>query len=227
MTKLKHLTIGYLLTILLSACGGGGDGGGDSAGNNNNGAGQYDLVDYFFHENLAVTNSTVSYTVSAYSKDTGEQLIQYTDDFEKTADDTIVWTSSGEPASTFVITDSRIDETVHSALDAPRPNQRFVDVGTEYMDATASLPPFGDQNARCTVTAHHDSIDLATKTDAYNLASGIYNDVLEINCITSFIIEGNLAEHTNLNHYFARNIGLVFTEGNLFLFGNVYIIPEI
>ena len=227
--NIKNLIlIVYFISSLLSGCGGGGGGEAPAAKTETPPpAGNYDLNDYIFHQDLRSTGGLISYPVSSYIKSDGSLAVSYNDRFERTTADTIVWQSSGSPASTFVITPSTIDETVHSAMDALRASQRFVDVGTKYMDATASLPPIGDQNARCTVLQHHDSIDLSTMTGSFSLASGIYNDVLEVNCITSFVVEGQLGEHTNLRHYFAKNVGVVFTEGNMLFFGEVYIIPKI
>ena len=225
MTTYKNTLIGYLLLISLTACGGGGGGGAADTPVNNTTSGQYDLVDYLFDQSLAITSNTVEYPVSVYDKTTGELSVEYTDHFEKTIDDTIVWTSSSEPASTYVITATSINETVHSANNSLRANQRFVDIGTEYMNANADLPPLGTQNARCSVTGHHATVDLASLTGAFSLVAGSYSDVLEINCITSFVVDSTLAEHTNLTHYYARDMGLIFTEGQLLFFGDVYIIP--
>lgn len=228
MTTIKHIFIGHLLIILLSACGGGGSGGGDTPpeGTPN---GQYDLVDYLFDKTLDVTSNIKTYQISVYAKSTGNLIFpfEYTEQFEKTLDNTIYWSTDGEAASTFVITASTIDETVHSANDAFRASQRFVDVGTEYMNASADLPPFGTQNANCKLVKHHPSIDLSTLTDTFSLTSGIYNDVLEINCSTGFVIEGQYGEHTNLTHYFVRDVGIVFSEGTVFFLGDVYFIPQL
>lgn len=224
MTTYKHTLIAYLLATLLCACGGGGSG---ITTSDNQSSGQYDLAEYLFDQALDITSASTSYQVSLYDKTTGSLFIQYTDTFEKTFDDTVYWTSEGEPASTYVISSTMIEETVHSADNAIRPSQRFVDIGTTYMDASEELPPVGMQNAKCTVSNHHTSIDLSTLTGVHLLANGIYHDVLEVNCITGYVINNTVAEHTNLVHYFARDIGLIFSHGTLILFGDIYIIPEL
>ena len=232
MIKIKHTFIAYLLINLLSACGGGsgnsGSGGGSNTGGEGGGSnGQYDLTEYLFDKSLNVTSATKSYPVAIYAKSTGDLSIRYTDKFEKTFDDTIYWTTDDVPSSTFVVTATTIEETVHSAEDSLRTLKRFADVGTKYMDANADSGFFGIQNARCTVIKHHDSIDLGTLTGTFTLVSGVYSDVLEINCVTGFVINNEVAEHTNLTHYFVRDIGLVFSEGTLILFDEVYMVSEI
>jgi hypothetical protein len=223
--RFAHLLVVIMLELTLSACGGSGDNT-DNSSTANNPSGQYDLVDYLFNESLSVVSNSVSYMVTFYDTSDGHQVLQYTDKFEKTFDDTIYWTTDDVAASTFVITSSSIEETIHSANDEFRISQRYVNVGTEYMNETADtlLAP---QNATCQVIDHHPSIDLSTLTGAFPLAAGIYNDVLEVKCITGFVVQGTNVPHTNLTHYFAKGVGIIFTEGDLLLFGNVYLIPAL
>ncbi|WP_455220894.1 hypothetical protein [Kaarinaea lacus] len=223
--RFGHLVIVIILALTLAACDGSG-GNSDNFSTTNDPSGQYDLVDYIFNESLSVLSNSVNYTVTLYDTSDGHQVFQYIEKFEKTADDTIYWTTDDTPASTFVITSSSIDETVHSANDELRISQRYVDVGTEYMNETTDTL-VGAQNATCQVVNHHPTIDLSTLTGTFPLASGIYNDVLEVKCITGFVVQATLAPHTNLTHYFAKGVGLIFTEGELLLFGNVYIVPAL
>jgi len=216
----------------VTACGGGSGGGTTVEPNTGNippvidTSGQYDLVDYLFNETLSVTLNSVSYPSTFYNKADGVEVLQYTDKYEKTLDDTIVWSSDGTLNSTFVITPSTINETVHSANNALRTTQRFVNVGDVYMNANETTP-IAPQNATCKVVNHHPSIDLGSLTGAFSLATGIYNDVLEVSCVTSFVIEGTNAPHTTLTHYFSRGVGVVLTEGSVIFFGDVYLIPTI
>lgn len=223
--RFAQLVIVISLELTLTACGGSG-GNSDNSTTTNIPSGQYDLVDYFFSESLSVVSNSVSYMVTFYNKSDGQQVAQYTDKFEKTFDDTIYWTTDDIAASTFVITPSSIEETIHSANDEFRISQRYVNVGSEYMNATTDtlLAP---QNATCEVIDHHPSVDLSTLTGTFPLATGIYNDVLEINCVTSFVIQGTTVPHTNLVHYFAKDVGVIFTEGELLGFGNVYMVPAL
>ena len=225
-----YLRFALLVTVImfaftLAACGGSG-GNSDNSSNSNGPSGQFDLVEYFFNETLSVVGNSVSYTVNLYNISDGQQVLQYTDKFEKTADNTIYWTTDDLPASTYVITPSTIDETIHSANDEFRESQRYVNVGTEYMNETTDTLLF-PQNATCQVVDHHPTIDLTSLTGTFPLATGIYNDVLEINCVTSFVVQGTMQPHTNLTHYFARNVGVIFSEGLLFGLGNVYIVPAL
>jgi len=227
---MSYLRFGHLVTVIilaftLVACGGSG-GNSDNSSTSNSPSGQFDLVDYYFSETLSVVANSVSYTVNLYDSLDGQQVFQDREKFEKTADDTILWTSDDMPASTFVITSATIEETLHSDNDELRILQRYVDVGTEYLNKTIDTL-LGAQNTTCHVVDHHPTVDLSTLTGTYPLAAGIYNDVLEINCVTSFVIHGTLQPHTNLTHYFARNVGVVFSEGLLFGLGNIYIVPAL
>lgn len=222
-SRFGNLVIVIMLGLTLAACGGSG-GNTNNSSTSNNLSNQYDLVDYLFSESLSVVANSVSYTINVYATAGGHQLIQYTDKFEKTYDDTIYWTTDDIAASTYIITSTSIEETVHSANDELRISQRHVDVGTVYMNETTETF-IGPQNATCQVTEHHTTIDLSNLTGTFPLATGIYNDVLEVNCITGFVIQGTTVPHTNLVHYFAKDVGVIFTEGELLGFGDVFIIP--
>jgi len=223
--RFGSLAVIFMFELTLAACGGSGSNS-DNTSTADTLSGQYDLVDYLFNETLSVLSNSVSYTVTFYNISDGQQVLQYTDKFEKTADDTIYWTSNDVPAGTFVITPTTIDETVHSANDDLRISQRYVDVGTEYMNKTTDTL-LGPQNASCQVVEHHSTIDLGTLTGIFPVATGIYNDVLQIECITGFVTQGAVAPHTILTHYFAKGAGLIFSQGQLLLLGNVYMVPAI
>jgi hypothetical protein len=223
--RFGNLVIVITLGVTLVACGGSG-GNADNFSTNNNPSGQFDLVEYFFNESLSIVSDSISYMVTFYNTSAGNQVLQYTEKYEKTFDDTIYWTIDATPASTFIITASSIEETIHSANDDLRISQRYVDVGAEYMNETTDTL-LGPQNATCQVIEHHPTIDLGTLTGAFPLATGIYNDVFEVNCVTAFIVQGTSVPHTNLTHYFARGVGIVFSVGDVMLFGNVYIVPAL
>ena len=223
--RFSWLVIVLMFTNTLTACNESG-GNTDNSDTANNPTGQYDLVDYFFNETLSVPSNSISYMVTFYNTSDGSMVAQYTDKYEALSNANIYWTSDGIPAGTFVITTSTIEETVHSADDDLRPSQRYVDVGTEYMNHDTDTI-LGDQNAACKVIAHHPTVDLSEKTGSFALATGIYNDVLEINCVTSIVVQGSNSPHTNLTHFFARDIGIIFSAGNLLFLGNVYIVPAL
>ncbi len=231
MSYIRFSIIGVTLLVsaLLTACGGGGGNSGtpvDAKPPITDTSGQYDLQDYLFNESLSVTLSTVSYPVTFYGKADGVQTFQYTDRFVKTLDDTIAWTTDDAPSSTYKITTATIDETVHTANNAVRQMQRFVDVGDVYLNANDETL-FGTQNATCQVVDNLTSIDLSTLTGNFSLAAGIYNDVLKVSCVTGFVNQGTVLPHTTLTHYFARGVGVVLVEGSIILFGDVYIIPTL
>lgn len=223
--RIARLVIILAIELTLAACNESGDNS-DNSTTTNSPTGQYDLVDYLFNESLSVLSNSISYTVTFYNKSDGQQVLQYTDRYEKTLDDTIYWTTNDVAASTFVITPSSIEETLHSASDELRISQRHVDVGTEYMNETTDTL-FGPQNATCEVVAHHPTIDISTLTGEFTLAAGIYNDVLEVKCVTAFIIQGTSAPHTTLTHYFAKDVGMIFNEGEIIFYGNVYMVPAL
>jgi len=199
-----------------------------------NTSGTYDLTEYLFHDNLDVVGGSISYAIESYDRTTGEQLyggIEVTEEFFKQDANTVVQRadSSSEPTHTYEIKPTTIIETVHGADDTTRTQTRFVSVGDTYLDADY-LSSFGDnsidQNATCTVLDHLDSFNLATATGSFNLASGTYNDVLKVHCVTSFITNGTYSPHTDLEHYFAKDIGIIFNAGEVILLGDAYIIPR-
>ena len=217
--------------LVISACGGGGSSDNNEASSGNSSNGKYDLTEYIFHRNLDLVGEIYSYPVKLYSKTDGTEQyagIELGEIYEKISEDTVTFRESGSsvPENTFLINESTILETVHALNNQSRDLQRFVDVGTKYMDADATTA-LAEQNAICTVMEHLDTFDLSTATDNYNLASGVYEDVLHVHCITSFVIDGNLAPHTDLHHYFAKDIGPIFNEGTVLILGDAYIIPQL
>ena len=229
-----------LTVIFLSACGGGGGGNSDTNGDSgidNSGGGsgnvtfgEYDLTTYLFHQNLDLLGGKISYLVKLYSKGDGEEIspsIETMEEYEKTSEDTVVFrvSTSSEPKNTFLIKDTTVQETVHALNNQTRDFQRFVEVGTKYIDADA-ITAIGTQNASCTLIEHLDSFDLSTATGGYNLASGVYDDVLHVQCITGFVTNATVVAHTDIHHYFAKDIGLILNEGIMILLGEIYIIPQ-
>ena len=229
-----------LTVIFLTACGGGGGGSSgntDASGSDDSGDGsgdlttdEFDLTTYLFHQNLDLVGGRISYPVKLYSKGDGSELlssIEKVEEYEKTSEDTVVFSesSSSEPENTFRIGDATVQETVHGLDDQTRDIQRFINVGTKYMDADATTG-IGTQNASCILIEHLDSFDLSTATGDFNLASGVYDDVLHVQCITGFVTNDTVSAHTDIHHYFAKDIGLILNEGVMFLLGEIYVIPQ-
>jgi len=240
----------FFTSLFLTACGGNsggnnpqeggatqniGAGGTGIAGDSNSSGntGNFDIVEYMFPDQVENIGGFTSYETRMFSKSKGEQLfegLETSEQFERTAADTVVFSvnNTGEPANTFVINASSIEETVHGSDNQKRTLQRFVNIGDTYLDANATVN-LGEpmkQNAKCSVIEHLDSFDLAFATGSLNLASGIFNDVLHVQCTTGFIVDGQVAPHTDLHHYFARDKGVIFNHGTVILMGDVYIIPQ-
>ena len=229
-----------LIAIFISACSGGSGGDSnnteDTESNGSEGSssvvtiGQYDLTTYLFHQNLDLVGGKVSYEIKLYSKVDGTDYfpsLMIEEEYEKVSEDTVIFKTNGsiEPENTFQIKDSTIQETVHTLENQTRDIQRFVDIGTKHLDADGESI-LGAQNASCTLIEHLDSFDLRTATGSFNLASGVYDDVLHIQCITGLIVDDAVVPHTDLHHYFANNFGPILTEGTILLLGEAYIVPQ-
>ncbi|MDO6461812.1 hypothetical protein Q4485_13965 [Granulosicoccaceae sp. 1_MG-2023] len=254
-TEVSHARFAALALVFLlnSACGGSGGSGSSDDGNDQNsdaadssGSGQntgsdqsgsgnsaagdtdgYDLAAYQFPLTARSTNGRVDFVERVYSQEDGSQIIPLERAF---ADNNglIDEYSTGERIKSFEITGTEIEETLYDP-DGFRTSSRYVEIGETYMDAnvTTTTDSFTlEQNASCELKAHYDSFDLSGVTGDYTLASGTYTDVLEVYCVTSFISGGQKSPHTLLTSYFAKDIGVIFNVGTLFLFGDVYIVDE-
>lgn len=225
-SKLTYLAI-LCISILLTACGG--------SDNNNSGqqfdtSGQYDMTEYLFHSNLDVVGGESVFTTLTYKQVDGTKTgFDLAEKMEKTADNLVKQTAAGSDQRSYLIKSDRLVETVHIANNETRDHKRFVDVGETYLDATQNNSSNNDaltQRAVCKVIAHLDSFDLLTATGEHSLASGVYQDVLYVNCQTGFVVEKQFSPHTNLDQYYAKDVGLIFSEGSIIFFGEVYLISE-
>lgn len=235
--KMFHIILFVFVMNLVTACGGGGAGDNTSVNDSSSedtsledtssdgsARGAIDLVDYLFDDNLDTVGDKVSYKVNIYSMDTGEVMFSgLSEDWEKTKVNTYVSSVADSPANTFAVGENIIVETVHGSPDLYRDMKRYVDVGEKYMDATADTPLLGEQNASCVVEKVLSSYDLSTATGSHNIVSGIYNDVLEVKCVTKLV--GSNAVLADMYHYFARGVGAILNTGNAIFIGDSYIVP--
>ncbi len=254
MFKAVNQFIFALLLLSMAACSSGGGGANDDADNSGSGddtsmddngnntgnddsddntsvnTGQFDLADYLFHDNTDTVGGSISYTLKVFSQETGNMILEDTEEVARINDNTITFTFAEQLNKSFIIGSSVIEEILHDLDDISRDTQRFVDIGTTYMDATNTSGNdelMLTQNARCTVIEHLDSFDTSTATGMFALTSGVYQDVLNIRCITSFVSEdGTLAPHTDINHFFARGRGVIFQTGSALFIGETYFITE-
>ncbi len=227
--KVTATLFALLLGLTLTACGGGSSDSETNTNTNTNTSNHYDFSKYLFHTNVLRSNGEVSFMEKFYTKETGEQVLTPLDRKFTSADGTFIKEfTSNEVIKTYKINDNDITETIIKA-NASRSYKRFISVGDTILDAdfTSALGDTSiNQNATCIVLEHFDSYDLATAAANYNLASGVYNDVLKLECITSFVSNGIVSPHTKLRSYHAKNIGVIFAEGSLFFGGDVYITEE-
>ncbi len=244
---MKQLNIGLLFTLaigVMSGCGGSDtqtgpdvpsdvqpDENEDPSDNSADNRGQYDLAEYLFPEEVLASDGDVSFTEIHFAQDTGEPIMSIPRRFTNSDGVTINEFSFSERIKTFSVNQTSIEETLLDLDSAKRDSKRFVDIGDTYMNADYH-PPESDpvdisQNASCKLIQHIDNFDMSTAGGNLNLASGVLNDVLKIDCVTSFLADdGQKSPHTTLTHYFAKGIGGIFSEGSVLLVGDVFIVEE-
>ncbi len=83
-----------------------------------------------------------------------------------------------------------------------------------------------EQNATCVLEEHLPTFYLATATADIALAGGVYDAVIRVQCVTSFINGTTRTPHTTLDSYFAKGVGVIFNEGNMILLEDAYIVEE-
>jgi|GEM_PF-5115970 len=210
-----------------SASGGGGD---ETTGSGGAVSGNYDLSEYIFPSAVLSNGGEVSFVEKSYSKDAATEgfAISLDRSFSNNNGDIDEY-SSGELYRTHVIGNSQIVETFHDPV-MSRTSARYANIGDVYMDATTTAASGGifaaEQNATCELEAHLDSFDLSTATGDQALTSGVYEDVLQVKCVTSFVANSVKSPHTTLTSYFAKGTGVIFNEGNVIILGDVYLVEE-
>jgi len=235
---MKSLLLTSLLsmTFLLTACGGGGSNGNTDDGTPNGGndgntsspsvglTGPFDLTEYLFHDNLGTVGGSHSYRTRLFKIEDGNELfasIEIIEEYFKQDENTVIqrYDNLSPPNYTYVITDTTIEETVHVIGDTniQRTLTRSASTGDIYLDYVD-----GNDSAKCEVVKQFASFDLGNATGSFSLAAGIYNDVLQINCVT--ISEGSVL--ADFDQYFAKDVGLILTSGMLTGLGEVYLVPE-
>jgi len=117
---------------------------------------------------------------------------------------------------TFTIADSGITETFIDPPDS-RVSQRSADIGDEYLNANSAPDPDAP------IAVVHD---LSTATGNQMLASGVYEDVIKVLCLTGFVQGDTVNNHSTVTSYFAKDVGLIFSEGNVLFLDEVYIVEE-
>lgn len=241
----QKITIAALAVVFLSACGGGSssapeaasggggaadDGENSSADDSSSGDGTFDLSKYLFPSSVLSSGGQVSFVEKTYQvTESGVDLALTLNRSFSNNNGTIEEYSSDELIKTFTVGDTLISETLITASDF-RTGKRFAQVGETFMDANSTPAPDSAfpvvQNASCVLDAHLDSFDLSTATGDYTLSSGVYEDVLRVQCVTSFVANGVKSPHTTLFNYLAKDVGTIFSEGNVFLLEDVYIVEE-
>lgn len=194
----------------------------------------YDFADYQFGSSVRTAGGEVSFADVIYGQtDENDSILRIQRRFANPTGNKIDEYSAGELVKSFVINSGSIDETLFDNTGtSTRQTLRYLNTpGMVYMDAdseaSSNLLGGTSQNATCTFIQHLDSFDLSTATGDKALASGVFNDIIEAKCETGFVSpDGTKQPHTILTSYFAKDVGVIFSTGSLFLFGDVYIVHE-
>ncbi|MBL4709364.1 MAG: hypothetical protein JKY48_13085 [Flavobacteriales bacterium] len=252
--------VGVLLAAsVLTACGGGGGGSGAilpvvGGGDNDTpgtvtSSGEFDLADYFFHNNLDMPGGSLTFEQRTFFQETGEefpfsitnQLVREGDTITLSASTQLPGTEEPRVARVYTITSSTIERTffnLDGEVGRSDSGQRFVDIGETYLDMNTSTNFGTDEetgeeailltNVKCSLVEHFDTFDLSLATGQFNLASGVFNDVVQINCVVraidpdtgEVIVMGILTE---IDQYFDRDVGTVFIDESIsFFLGATY-----
>lgn len=218
-----------------SDVGQGGSGGGSTPDNTTPdsqfpSSGTYDLSLYTFHRNVLSAGGQISFIEKIYGKNESEDgaFISLRRDFTNN-NGTIEESSSDALIKTFTVSSTAINENLLDSGDS-RESQRYANIGDVYLNANSTPDPSNpiavEQNATCRLEEALDSFDLSTATADLMLASGVYEDVIRVFCVTGFVRGGTVTPHTMLTSYFAKDIGLIFSEGEVLFLEDVYIIEE-
>lgn len=187
-----------------------------------------DLAAYLFPAAVLESGGRVDVTESMYSQDDGQLQFSLSRAYVEN-NGAIDEYASGEIEKSQTITESQIEERFYDPEDS-RVSARFAAFGDVYMDADSEASASEDfslqQNARCQLITEYAEFDLAGATGEHNLASGSYDQVIEVECVTSYIVDGDIVPHTTLTSYFAKNTGLILSKGSVILLGDIYVVER-
>ncbi len=227
--------------------------------------GQFDLAEYFFENILDRVGASVMFPVNTFRQDTGERLFMGTestitrvvDENGSILETQTIAIGTLEPDTTTLFRYNIGNDAIEvisfedEVANPPFLTQRFVNVGDVFQDVTATVF-FDDMpgsisedeggltvNTRCTVVEQLDEFNLAEATGPFNLASGVFSDVLRVNCQMSIVLTeeelNQIPDDVEFNPvisdadtYFAREVGEILTEASglaAFLL-DIYLIRE-
>ncbi|MEM7258345.1 MAG: hypothetical protein AAF404_13285 [Pseudomonadota bacterium] len=187
---------------------------------------EYDLSLYQFHTNVLTNGGEITITENYYSQSTGEGPVYAPTLRYLNVDGAIQRISvSGTVFEQSTITDTHIDKEGVSYTGFRR-GDRFASIGDTYLDAEVENLTL-KQN--CTLQNHLESFDLGTATGDHALASGVYEDVIQVYCVSVFTnADGSTRPNYDWNRYYAKGLGLISIDGRWpnFLTGDIYAIPQ-
>lgn len=236
MNTLEKIFIAILLTTL-AACGGGsststdtsngvsggnttGDGGTENTGNDIGGTGAIDLIDFSFNDVLDVVGGVDSFQPMNFDPATGLLIpspgvtLSVT---EVRVDDSTITSTDVNSETGEVIEETTItfDQQSFTSFTPAPPQvsavgglttngQRFVNVGDTSSIGSGLID---GSVVTCVLEEQMDTFDLMEATSPFNVASGVFNDVVRIRC-TQELENGEVLNITD--NYLARGVGQVF-----------------
>ncbi len=237
MSKLEKIFIAILLTILAACGGGSstssdnsngvsgdnamsdGDGN-ENTGNDMSGAGAIDLIDFSFNDMLDMVGGIDSFQPMNFDPATGLLIpspgVTLTVTEVRVDASTITSTDVNSETGDVLSEDTTTFDEQSFTTFTPAPpqvsavgglttnGQRFVNVGDTASIGTGLID---DSVVTCVLEERMDTFDLMDATSPFNVASGVFNDVVRIRCTQ----ESPSGDVLNITYnYLARGVGQVF-----------------
>ena len=214
----KRIFLSFVLPLAIAACS-------SLNGPDAQAANEFDLSLYSFHANTQSIGGEISYVENYYDKASGSAPIYSPSIMFKNTGlgiDKVATGLEGPSAQYRVLTDT-IEENNPSFNDS-RTFDRFARLGDSYIDSVYEQIGVAET---CALQRHLNSFDLSTATSPIIIANGVYEDVIQVYCDSSFITDGASSPNYSWDRYYAKGVGLIFIDGDwVNLLGEIYAIPE-
>lgn len=172
----------------------------------------FDLAQYFFHEKISSSDSSVRYTENYYKKNARPAIVLRPEFQYQRSGSTINVQSPGIEGflSQYTITKDSIKEFRPSINDS-RTFHRYARLGETFMDSGFTSVNVSES---CVLSDFIETFHLSSATGEMVLSDDTYNDVIRVRCVSEFTSRATNRTNYRWSIYYAKNIGPIFKDGD-------------
>jgi len=173
---------------------------------------EFDLSQYFYHENLKEVGGRISYKYRHYDRPTGRGLMYLPEAwYVRTTEGIEFLRANGGAFSRDTIKESTIDK-IGVSYESSRVYDRYVRIGEVFTQGERQPNSLRET---CTLKNHFDTFDVGAATAYLRISKDVYSDVIQVFCESTFdTSDGGTRPNYSWDQYYARGIGLVYMQGS-------------